>query len=69
MDVHSRFCLFSIVFLGYYYAVIRINVVEFIANPSRNWTFQLVEMNSHQETPAVVSDALCMIIQSKSKSV
>ena len=29
----------------------------------------LVEMNSHRETPAVVSDALFMIIQSKSKSV
>ena len=26
----------------------------------------LVEMNSHRETPAVVSDALFMIIQSKS---
>ena len=26
----------------------------------------LVEMNSHRETPAVVSDALLMIIQSKS---
>ena len=26
----------------------------------------LVEMNSHRETPAVVSDALFMIIESKS---
>ena len=32
--------IYSIVFLGRWYAVIRINVVEFIANPSRNWTFQ-----------------------------
>ena len=32
--------IYSIVFCGYYYSVIRINVVEFIANPSRNWTFQ-----------------------------
>ena len=32
--------MYSIVFLGYSYAVIRINVVELIANPSRNWTFQ-----------------------------
>ena len=29
----------------------------------------LVEMKSHRETPAVVSDALSMIIQSKSQSV
>ena len=27
-------------FFGCQYAVIRINVVEFVANPSRNWTFQ-----------------------------
>ena len=27
---------------------------------------ELVEMNSHRNTPAVVSDALFMIIQSKS---
>ena len=27
---------------------------------------KLVEMNSHRETPAVVSDALFMIIKSKS---
>ena len=27
---------------------------------------ELVEMNSHRETPVVVSDALFMIIQSKS---
>ena len=32
--------IYSIVFLGCWYVVIRIKVVEFIAKPSRNWTFQ-----------------------------
>ena len=31
LDVHIWFCLFSIVFLGCWYVVIRIKVVEFIA--------------------------------------
>ena len=32
--------IYSIVLCGYSHAVIRFNVAVFIANPSRNWTFQ-----------------------------
>ena len=42
--VHVYVCIYIyiyiIVFFGCWYAVIRIKVVEFIAKPSRNWTFQ-----------------------------